>query len=191
MVLACRTDAQRCDEPRYRWSQKVDTSRLSAPARTVTIRAMLTEWDIPAIGGPRASRCAPRSGRELEPHTVTGWLRRIETSKDDGDWHLELTERRNDRVGDCIVAEIPLPRYHREFARARAVLDTLISGVRIDRQGDLSRPVRITITGKPFYDGQHLAGKKRLVASEHGRCNSSARALWEIHPVHSVSASPP
>lgn len=179
-------EAQRCEAPHYRWAQKTDTTLRSMSPRDVPIGTMLNAWPLPPVGNDDEDRCHPRVAAERTVYRVAGWLRRIERKKDDGDWHLELTERRDDKVGDCIVAEIPLPAFHPTFGRARAALDSLLRSTRVERDGDLAAPVRIVVTGAPFFDGQHLGKKKHPVARDHGRCNSSARALWEIHPVYEV-----
>jgi hypothetical protein len=178
--------AQRCDAPHYRWAQKIDTTLRSMPPRDVTIGTMLNDWPLPSVGNDDYDRCHPRVAAERVVYRVAGWLRRIERKKDDGDWHLELTERRHDNGRDCIVAEIPLPAFHSTFGTARAALDSLLRSTRVDRDGDLAKPIRVVVTGAAFFDGQHLGKKRHPAASEHGRCNSSARALWEIHPVYTV-----
>jgi hypothetical protein len=178
--------AQRCAEPHYRWSQKIDTTLRAIPPSDVEVKDILTSWQVPPIGGGSVFRCAQRIGRERGVYSVVGWLRRIDRKKDDGDWHLELTQRRDSRVGDCIVVEIPLPNLHPDFRQARANVEELLRPVRVDREGDLSKPLRIRVTGAAFYDGQHLDGNQLALPRGHGRCNSSARALWEIHPVYRV-----
>ena len=183
---ASSSAAQQCREARYRWSQKIDTTLRGVPAHDVEISTILSRWELPPIGAGKWFRCAPRGGRERMVYGVVGWLRRLERKKDDGDWHLELTENRGDKVRNCIVVEIPLAELHGDFRQARANLVELLRGTRIDREGDLEKPVRIRVVGAAFFDGQHLSGSRRPVALEHGRCNSSARALWEIHPVYRV-----
>jgi hypothetical protein len=88
------------------------------------------------------------------------------------------------------VVEIPAPRYSPRYARARAALDSLVGDRHIRRGGVLHRPVRVRITGAAFFDGQHRRGGRRSdkIDGEHGRCNSSVRALWEIHPVYGVTS---
>ena len=52
-------------------------------------------------------------------------------------------------------------------------------------------PVLVSFTGAAFFDGYHQKrtnGGAR--ASQHGRCNSSVRALWELHPVYKVDTPP-
>src|SRR6266581_4379191 len=50
--------------------------------------------------------------------------------------------------------------------------------------------VRAGISGAAFFDGQHRRGGRRSeqIDGAHGRCNSSVRALWEIHPVYRVTS---
>src|SRR5205814_5760913 len=71
--------------------------------------------------------CAPRAARELSVYRVRGWVRRLETSKDDGDWHIELTERRDGPADSCIVAEIPLGKLGSAYRQARADLRRLLA----------------------------------------------------------------
>ncbi len=187
-LLASRLPAQgqACAEPRYRWSEKVDTSLADLPPLPTSITAILSGWEPPALTA--RDRCAARAGRERQVYGLAGWVRRIEKHKDDGDWHLELTERRDSPPGSCIVAEIPLSRLSARYARARADLDAFLGGRRIDRDGDLAEPVRVRFIGAAFFDGQHRAGPRRLERTDgtHGRCNASARALWELHPIYRV-----
>jgi len=69
-------------------------------------------------------------------------------------------------------------------------LDSLIDDRKIRKGGVLARPVGARISGAAFFDGQHRRGGRRSdrVAGDHGRCNSSVRALWEIHPVYRVTS---
>lgn len=177
---------QACREPHYRWTQKVDTAVAAGPESTA-VMAMLTTWAPPDLG-PR-DRCAPRVERELRTYTLVGWVRRVDKFKDDGDWHVELTDGADSPPDSCIVAEIPASRYGRRYARARAALDSLMLGRRIRRGGVLVPPVRARVTGAPFFDGQHRRGGRRSDRNDgaHGRCNSSVKALWEIHPVYTVA----
>lgn len=57
------------------------------------------------------------------------------------------------------------------------------------RKGDVSPPVRVRFIGLAFFDGQHRGNASKLDRTDgaHGRCNSSARALWEIHPIYLVT----
>src|SRR3989442_2504745 len=97
---------QRCAEPRYRWSAKIDTTLSALTPQPASVPEMLQSWEVPAVRARDA--CAPRAARELLVYRVRGWVRRLETSKDDGDWHIELTDRRDSPADSCIVAEIPL-----------------------------------------------------------------------------------
>jgi hypothetical protein len=177
---------QRCDEPHYRWSVKTDTSLAHTQATPATITAILTQWSAPAIGPD--DRCAARSERERTVYVVRGWIRRIETAKDDGDWHIELTADPTSSPDSCIVAEIPLPALGSPYRRARTHLTELLRGRRRDKQGDLDAPLEVRIIGAAFYDGQHRRTTRKRDGTDggHGRCNSSVRALWELHPVYAV-----
>ena len=187
-LLASRGAAprQRCDQPHYRWNVKIDTSLFTQPAVATTVADILNRWTAPAIGPD--DRCAPRSDRERNVYVVTGWIRRIETEKDDGDWHIELTPDLASPVDSCIVVEIPLPALGASYRRSRSQLRVLLAERRLDKQGDLDAPLQVRILGAAFYDGQHrrTTRKRDQTDGGHGRCNSSVRALWELHPVYAV-----
>ncbi len=187
-LLAARgtTPRQRCDQPHYRWDVKIDTSLFTRPAVATTVTDILNRWAAPAIGPD--DRCAPRSDRERNVYSVSGWIRRIETAKDDGDWHIELTHGPTSPVDSCIVVEIPLPALGASYRRSRSQLRTLLVGRRLDKQGDLDTPLPVRIVGAAFYDGQHRRTTRKRDQTDrgHGRCNSSVRALWELHPVYAV-----
>jgi len=188
LVAGAPLAAQVCREPHYRWTQKTDTSLAAVAPQETSVSAILASWAPPELG-PR-DRCAPRAERELAAYSVTAWVRRVDKFKDDGDWHVELTERADSPSDSCIVVEIPARRYSARYARARAALDSLIGDRKIRKGGVLARPARARISGAPFFDGQHRRGGRRSdrIDGEHGRCNSSVRALWEIHPVYRVTS---
>ncbi len=177
---------QRCAEPRYRWSAKIDTTLAAIMPRPASIPEMLQSWSPPAVTA--RDWCAPRAARELLVYRVRGWVRRLETSKDDGDWHIELTDRRDSPADSCIVAEIPLVELGDMYRQARADLGSLVAGRRRSKSGVLAKPVAVQIVGAAFFDGHHRAGARRrdAIDPKHGRCNSSLRALWEVHPVYRV-----
>ena len=179
--------AQACREPHYRWTQKVDTSLVTVSPVAVSVATILATWAPPDLG-PR-DRCAPRGERERQTYEVVAWVRRVDKVKDDGDWHLELTERADSPADSCIVVEIPARRYGAGYTRARRALDSLIASSTVRRGGVLGPPVRAGIMGLAFFDGQHRRGGRHSdrIDGEHGRCNTSVRALWEIHPVYRVA----
>ncbi len=182
---------QACAEPHYRWSEKVDTTLQTRRAAPVDIAAILTAW-LPLSLTSR-DMCAPRGGREDSMFVLVGWVRRLRLQESDGDWHVELTEGRATRVDSCIIVEIPAERYGVIYSKARAALASLVDTTRLGPRGDLGSPVRVRFTGAAFFDGFHqqqpTAGRPQ--ASQHGRCNSSLRALWELHPVYNVSVATP
>ncbi len=187
LFAAAPLEAQRCREPHYRWTQKVDTSLALLPPQPTSVAAILATWAPPNLT-PR-DRCARRADRELQAYTLTAWVRLVDKFKDDGDWHVELSERADSPADSCIVVEIPAPRYSSRYARARAALDSVIGRRNIGKRGVLRQPVRARVTGAAFFDGQHRAGGSWSDKTDggHGRCNSSVRALWEIHPVSEVT----
>lgn len=178
--------AQRCDAPHYRWDAKVSTALVTQAPTPTTITAMRTRWAIPSLGSGLPYWCAERVGAERQLYSITGWLRLADTSKDDGDWHLELTEGRKDAVDECIVVEIPAPRWGAPFTLARASLDSVLKSSRRRRDGRVTPPVRVRVVGPAFFDAEHLRGTTHPRAHAHGRCDGSPLSLWEIHPVYRI-----
>lgn len=182
--------AAQCDAPHYRWAQKTDDSLASTVARRTNITSILTRWSLPDITGADVYKCAERVGNERHVYSVLGWIQRVKRNESDGDWHIEVTVRANTPVDSCMVAEIPPADLSGLYANARNDLDSLESrhGVTENASGDLSGPLHVRIVGAAFFDGQHRGGATHRDRTDgsHGRCNSSARALWEIHPVYWV-----
>ena len=91
-----------------------------------------------------------------------------------------------------MIAEIPDPQYGAVYARARHELAALVDTNSLSHAGDLPTAVQVTFVGPAFFDGyhqKHLANGKAQ-AVQHGRCNSTVSALWELHPVYKVEAPP-
>lgn len=189
VILPPSATAQ-CDVPHYRWAQKTEESLASTVARHTNITSILTHWSLPDITGANVYKCAERVGNERHVYSVLGWVQRVKRNESDGDWHIELTVRANSPVDSCMVVEIPPADLSGLYANARADLDSLESknGITESSSGDLSEALRVRIVGAAFFDGQHRGGATRRDQTDgaHGRCNSSARALWEIHPVYWV-----
>jgi len=182
---------QACAEPHYRWSEKVDTTLQTRPATPANIAEILTSWT--PLSLTSKDKCAPRAGREDSVFAVVGWVRRLKLHEADGDWHIELTEAQATPVLSCIIVEIPAERYGAVYARARAALAAFVDTTQLGPNGDLHPPLRLQFTGTAFFDGYHqqqTAADASPHASQHGRCNSSLRALWELHPVYAVAAAP-
>jgi len=168
----------------FRWLEKTDPGQSSLTPRAVTVPAVL-HWVPLGLGQDLASWCAPRQGRELKAFTVTGWVRRVRKQEADGDWHVEITSTAQSDPNSCIVVEVPDPSYDSRFSTARDALDGLLHGSAMSTAGDITPPVRVHFVGAGFYDGWHSSSTG---AKGHGRCNSSLGALWEMHPVFSVTS---
>ena len=171
-------------EHHYRWAAKIGLGQSGLTPQGVSVPGVLG-WAPLGLGQDLASWCAPRRGRELEAFAVTGWVRRVRRQEADGDWHVEITASAAGDPGKCIVVEIPDPTYDTGFSAARDTLDSLLQGSSMSAAGDVTPPVRARFAGAAFYDGWHSSGPE---ARGHGRCNSSLGALWEIHPVFSVTS---
>ncbi len=188
LLLPASGRGQACAEPHYRWSEKVDTTLQTLPATPAHVADILTDWTPLSLTSQDA--CAPRLGREDSVFAVVGWVRRLRLHEADGDWHIELTEAPATPVGTCIIVEIPAERYGVVYGQARAALAALVDTTRLGPSGDLQPSVLVQVTGAAFFDGFHqqraaVGGSPH--ASQHGRCNSSLRALWELHPVYRVA----
>ncbi len=176
-------DPQACREPHYRWTLKTD-SALAAVAPVVTsVSAILSDWAPPNLGA--RDRCAHRSGDHhgAVPRIAGGRRRRAR-----GAGRLHASPRRGWSVGAHPRRQ--RPTYSPRYARARAALDSVIGNRKVRRGGVLARPARARITGAAFFDGQHRRGGRHSdrIDGGHGRCNSSVRALWELHPVYGVAS---
>jgi len=192
LLLVPATGAgQACAEPHYRWSEKVDTTLQTRPAIPVEIAKILTDWA--PLSLTSKDKCAPRVGREDSVFAVVGWVRRLRLHEADGDWHIELTDAQATPALSCIVVEIPAERYGNVYTQARAALAAFVDTTQLGPSGDLHPPLRLQFTGAAFFDGYHQQQAPTGAsphASQHGRCNSSLRALWELHPVYLVAAPP-
>ena len=184
-VTATAAEQPPCEEVHYRWSEKIDTSLADIPPTDVTIGRVLHHWA--PLKFTKVNRCAVRVGRERFVYQVKGWVRRIKKHEADGDWHIELTERAADLVTACIIVEIPSPDFGLRYRGARAALEQLTASSDLTGRGDLKPPVELRFIGAAFFDGTHQSPANGVrKATAHGRCNSSVRALWEIHPVYAV-----
>lgn len=179
------THGQTCAEPHYRWSEKIDTSFAHQTPTAADVSEMLA-WTARTITAK--DKCAKRIGREGNVFSVTGYVRRIKLHEVDGDWHVEITEEESTPVpASCVIVEIPAPSYGTIYGQVRDQLAALVDTTHLATNGDLNTPVQVTFTGTAFFDGYHQ--KKTTTgsrASQHGRCNSSVRALWELHPIYEV-----
>src|SRR3989442_5508780 len=117
---------------------------------------MLQSWNPPAVTA--RDWCVPRAARELLVYRVRGWVRRLETSKDDGDWHIELTDRRDSPADSCIVAEIPLVELGGTYRQARADLGRLVARRRRSKSRVLAKTVAVQISGAAFFDRHDRGG---------------------------------
>ena len=178
---------QTCTEPHYRWSEKVDTAFAHLTPTDVDVSTILM-WSARTITA--RDKCASRIGKERKVFSITAYVRRIKLHESDGDWHIELTEEEYTPVpASCIIVEIPAPAHGGGYRQARDQLAALVDTTHLAANGDLAAPVQVTFTGAAFFDGYHQkktsTGKH---ASQHGRCNSSLSALWELHPIYDVTA---
>ena len=190
-ALAISAAHAQCTDPHYRWTVKTTVAQQGDPSTAATPSAML-KWTPLELyhPAPGVHDCTPRADRELTVFAVTGWARTWKLEKGpagDLDWHIELTQGRKTDSSRCVVVEIPDPQYGTVFATARQDFLDLIVSSTINQKKQIIPPVRLTVVGLAFFDGQHRGGKgSGNPPSGHGHCNASDPALWEIHPVYDV-----
>ena len=170
-------------ERHYRWSAKITTSGFTQTPTKPSVNAALNWPALPFSGHSLLSWCEARSGRETKPFSVLGWVRRTRTEAD-GDVHVEITQKANDPVADCFVVEIPPANLSTRFNKARNDLAALLSVSQLSDK-DFTTPTRARFTGLAFWDGWHATS---TLPTNHGRCNSTNGAAWELHPVFKVNA---
>ena len=167
----------------YRWSAKIVTSGFTQQLTKPSVHTALNWAPLPFSGHSLLSWCEARSGRETKPFSVLGWVRRTR-KEDDGDVHVEITQNANDAVEDCFVVEIPAADLSPRFNKARNDLAALLSVSQLSDK-DFAAPTRVRFAGLAFWDGWHATS---TLPVNHGRCNSTKGAAWELHPVFKVSA---
>jgi hypothetical protein len=185
VLVGARPVAGQCPDPHYRWTEKTRESLASVTPLKRSINTILG-WATLEFTGESRYKCAPRKGHELQVYSVLGWVRRVKTGETDGDWHIELTARADSDTGSCIVAEIPPVELGGNYAQARTDLQSLVTWD--SQHGDVIPPVRLRFIGAAFFDGDHRGNATHRDQTDggHGRCDSSAQALWELHPVYWV-----
>jgi len=170
-------------ERHYRWSAKIATSGFSPTPGKPSVNTALNWTPLSFSGHDLLSWCTARSGRETKPFSVSGWVRRTRAEAD-GDVHVEITQNRTDSVDNCFVVEIPAADLSPRFNKARNDLAALLSVSQISDK-DFDTPTQVRFTGLAFWDGWHATS---ALPVNHGRCNSTKGAAWELHPVFKVTA---
>jgi hypothetical protein len=165
----------------YRWEAKATTSGFGATLHTVSVGDVLG-WNAAGFHGHSLSTwCFDRTTKEKRAYEVVGWVTRVR-KEDDGDVHVEITEGSGDAVEDCIVVEIPPGDLSPKFQDARDELASLL-GVASLTDKDFTTPTQVAFRGLAFWDGWHVSA---TLPHSHGRCNSTAGAGWELHPVFKI-----
>ena len=178
-----------CTDEHYRWTVKT-TLALEGDAPAKTTPSAMLKWAPRKLYRPPIGThvCTPRASRELKVYAVTGWARswHIEKGpKGDLDWHIELTQSAKTDSLECVVVEIPDPKYGAVFDTARKDFLNLLGNSKPNKKKWLVP--RITVVGPALFDAQHRGAKDSgNPPTGHGNCNSSDSALWEIHPVYRI-----
>lgn len=120
----------------------------------------------------------PRYPDENQVVEITAFVIKVKYEKDDHDLHLVLKSIASE---NSMVGEIPDPNCQNfnEFPKLRELfIKTRKQGNKIwDKLKETDRPVKVVITGVPFWDSEHK-----------NRPTGSSQYFREIHPVISIVA---
>src|SRR5437870_2670063 len=112
LLLPRATHGQRCAEPHYRWSEKVDTALATRPATPALISEILTAWAPPSITSNRRAvvpRTPSSTAAATPPFARCGRC-------------IRCTELTPDRyAGSGTVDRLPRPRRHLQRRHALAL----------------------------------------------------------------------
>jgi hypothetical protein len=135
---------------------------------------------------------SPRSGKEQQNVTITGWLYAYARETDE-DFHLILGSSSSINGRKFFSAEISgLPKDdkskdYKQLKKARDQFNSIILQNESYCSGFthklLKSPLKVTITGSLFFDTHHEAGGSGT--SKNG-VNYKSTSSWEIHPVTDI-----
>lgn len=134
---------------------------------------------------------APTERTEEEHHNVevTGWIVAIKSHEDDRDYHVIVAstpDLDNATFMNVEVSGLPLDHAdEQDFERARVEIQQVLNGATQHKTGAYARldpPVKVTVKGSIFFDGDHEAGCENCP----GPSFAKPSTVWEIHPVYSI-----
>jgi hypothetical protein len=188
----------------FRWSIKTslpDGANTSKPY-LITLAHLLSLPPAAAGASPEfANKRYPKTPGVLvgEGLIVRTWAYlRLVAEENDGDLHMQLTERPTD-TDYSIAMEVPLddPKYVSKstevFNAAKDVRAFLASKLGLHWKTGavtvLQKPVYVEVTGQLFFDSEHEPALEKGVfrGKSMGGKQLPARTSWEIHPVLHVS----
>ena len=115
---------------------------------------------------------------------------------EDGDYHIQLGETRDERTG-CVIVEIPDPQFvsdpelKTKVANTRAAVLKLLKITQISDSGNcIAHPPRVTVVGQLFWDSAHEGSENPGGGRGKKQCQRQAATLWEVHPVVDVVPEP-
>jgi hypothetical protein len=124
---------------------------------------------------------------------VRGYVRRIKTSPDDCDYHIEITPARDSNDG-MVIVEVPAPdashvsdaALRQQVAEVRRWLKQALHLPREPSSNGalIGGRVYLEFTGALFFDGPHAPN-----CSARGS-RPGAATCWEVHPVTAVRFVP-
>jgi hypothetical protein len=167
-----------------------------APDQTFTVHEFLT------LGKPARGKKVSfyrdrliEGGQEGRVVSLRGFLHGAALSRDDSDYHIQLSGVEGD-CSNVVVVEVPDDhcvddsRLAKPALRVRRAIDKILGKQPTKTYRSAAAPVEVVVTGQLFYDIHHERhtdpgggrGKPR------GKCK--AGGLWEIHPIMKIEVVP-
>jgi hypothetical protein len=177
--------AKTVQERRHRGEVKHRARPDGVRARTLTVEEMFG-WGLPAgVEDPdvRYSR-EVIDGREGRAFRLDALLWLVKVSDDYCDIHMELSGLAGNKKSFRVIAEIPNDEaYQPTWEKMLRKVAELKKAKRMSGK-ELKQPLRLRLTGLPFYDGAHARKDEFMVGHGHG--STLVATLWELHPVWDV-----
>jgi hypothetical protein len=118
---------------------------------------------------------------------TTGYIVAVKPGEDDRDFHVIVSDSPNHSGATFMNVEVSgLPQDgvdNDDFARARDEIRSVLPDGSDHGTSYilLHEPVKVTVKGSVYFDGDHRAGCKTCP----GPASAKPRTVWEIHPVYS------
>src|SRR3954469_13192331 len=208
-LLAAPTNPQ---PSKSRWVVKVSTPEPPGKGKSIALDKLMALPSIPNVGKKQSkpggtyneTRIPKTLFDELGVHEgsmvkTVGYMHLVAyESKDDDDYHIQLTTTLSDKThqpSECMVVELPQPdAEHVMSADLRTTFeaerkffhDKLLAGKDPTSTGSvMQHPVYVEVTGQLFYDGWHADNP-----GERGKKKCKATPAWELHPIPAIKFAP-
>ena len=163
-----------------RWPVKTDPSPVPSDKSAIqsVTPSQICEWKGPAPKKPLTSQTNTRIAAEQKWYNLTGRLDSIKV-EGDGDITLVLKDADGKKAGS-VGAEIPVGSIWCELRQTVFgwTTQSFPFSFKDSQKLDVREPHVITVTGKAFFDVQHVSAD-----NSNRRVKQKEYAVWEIHPV--------